>query len=72
MTGLSQTDFARSIGLKQNTYNSYETGSRKCSIQTAIDIRLIHGATLDYIYMGREDGLTVNRVRELAAAHVGK
>src|SRR5262245_56750475 len=68
VSGSSQTDFARRLGLKQNTYSSYENGSRKCSVEAAILVCRSYDATLDYIFMARTDGLAQVRINELKNA----
>src|SRR5262245_20177552 len=68
VSGLSQTDLARRIGHKQNTYSSYENGSRKCSVECAILVCEHFDATLDYVFRGHNEGLAQVRIRELAKA----
>jgi len=65
LCGLNQTKFAQTLGLQQNTYSSYENGSRKCSVETAVEIARQHSVTLDYIFMGNDAGLTRVLAREL-------
>lgn len=53
----SQTDFADKAGLAQNTYNQYETGAKRPSLDFAIKLCRAYGITLDWIYMGDPSGL---------------
>ena len=65
-SGVNQTQFAQTLGLQQNTYSSSENGSRKCSVEAAAEIVRQYRVTLDYIFMGKEAGLTMVRARELS------
>jgi DNA-binding XRE family transcriptional regulator len=64
-SGMNQSDFAKTIVTAQNTYSAYENGSRMCSLEAAILIAKKYDVTLDYIFMGVVDGLTVKRAREV-------
>ena len=47
--GLNQKDFAASIGMKQTTYNGYETGKHKPKSDVLIMIADKYGVTVDYL-----------------------
>ena len=46
---LSQKDFAKSIGMKQTTYNGYETGAREPKSDLWVAISEKYGVTVDYL-----------------------
>jgi transcriptional regulator with XRE-family HTH domain len=50
--GISQSEFARRIGVKSHTYNGWLSGERRPSVDTALDIRRAFGVTLDHLYAG--------------------
>ncbi len=55
--GIGQTEFARTAGVKPNTYNQYENGERLPDIICAIYICDAYNVTLDWIYRGDPSGL---------------
>lgn len=64
----SQLRFAVQIGVEYRRWNNYEHGhnlSRDMAMQL---VKTFHGLTLDWIYMGREDGLSTRLHRELREA----
>jgi len=65
-SSMNQTQFAKSIGYAQKSYSAYERGYRMCSLDAAILIAKKYDVTLDYIFMGVVDGLTVKRIREVS------
>ena len=56
--GLEQTDFARGARIAQNTYNQYETGKRRPSLDNAIRLCKAYNLTLDWIYLDIPSGLS--------------
>ena len=56
--GLSQVDFARKAGIAANTYNQYETGASRPSLDNAVKICDAHRLSLDWIYLGEPGGLS--------------
>jgi hypothetical protein len=64
----SQARFAAQIGVEYRRWNNNECAhnlSRDMAMQL---VRLFHGLTLDWIYMGREDGLSTRLHRDLREA----
>ena len=57
-TKLNQTDFALRNGFNTTQYNNWETGKRRIPIDKALVLCDRYGITLDFIYRGREDGLS--------------
>ncbi len=55
--GLAQGVFAVRAGLAHNTYNQYETGKKRPSVQNAIALCEAYDLTLDWIYRGDNSGL---------------
>lgn len=47
--GLKQTELAKMLNIKQNTYSQYETGAREISIEVLIKLSKIYGVSTDYI-----------------------
>lgn len=48
-------EFADAIGLKQNHYAKIQQGKGLLTPQTAVRVREVTRATLEYLYMGNED-----------------
>lgn len=48
-TGLSQKDFADNVGIKQTTYNGYETGKHQPKSDVLILLADKCGVTVDYL-----------------------
>jgi transcriptional regulator with XRE-family HTH domain len=57
--GLSQSDFARRIGVKPHTYNGWLDGEKRPGVDTALKIRKEFHVSLDYIYAGDTSSLPV-------------
>ncbi|WP_422363207.1 helix-turn-helix domain-containing protein [Pyruvatibacter mobilis] len=55
--GLSQSDLCKQSGIARNTYNQFESGVRRPSIDAAIKLCESITVTLDWIYRGVPDGL---------------
>lgn len=51
--GLSQSEFARSIGLEQGSYSGLESGKKgSLTKQTALLLNLVYGVSMDYLCDG--------------------
>jgi hypothetical protein len=64
----SKARFAAQIGIEYKRWNNFERGypiPRDMAIHL---VKAIHGLTLDWIYLGREDGLSIALQRELVEA----
>lgn len=65
---LNQIDFARKAKIKQSTYNQYETGAKRPSVDNAMALCDTYDLTLDWIYRGDPSSLPyklANTLREL-------
>jgi transcriptional regulator with XRE-family HTH domain len=58
--GMSQRELCSEHGFSPAQYNNWERGARRLSIEYAQKLCDSYGLTLDYIYRGRVDGLTIN------------
>ena len=61
----SRQRFATRIGLEYKRWNNFERGlplNRDVAIHL---VKAIHGLTLDWVYLGREDGLPLKLQRDL-------
>lgn len=49
--GLSQLEFAKSIGLEQGSYSGLESGKKgSLTKQTALLLNVVHNVNMDYLY----------------------
>ena len=55
--GLAQGDFAQKASIAANTYNQFERGRKRPSIENAIALCDTFNLTLDWIYRGDASGL---------------
>ena len=55
--GSGQADFAGKAGIAQNTYNQYERGKKRPSIDNALKLCKTYMLTLDWIYRDDPSGL---------------
>jgi len=55
--GLQQNVFCERAGIATNTYNQYERGKKRPSIENAISLCETYSLTLDWIYRGDPSGL---------------
>lgn len=64
----NQTRFATQIGIEAKRWNNFER-NHPLSKEVALKIvQTFSGVTLDWLFLGREDGLSVQRHRALVAA----
>lgn len=54
---MTQSEWCRRTGIATNTWNNYEKGLNRISLDEAFKIARTIGATLDWIYRGDESGL---------------
>ncbi|MCV6576292.1 MAG: helix-turn-helix domain-containing protein [Cohaesibacter sp.] len=54
---MSQKEFAEAADVQQKSYNQWESGDFRASIQGAIKLRERYGISLDFIYVGNMDAL---------------
>lgn len=57
LMGLSQADYAASIGFKRSAYSLWEAGSHRLSLDGALALRKRYGLSLDFMYEGIDDAL---------------
>lgn len=55
---LNQRDWAERHQFNKTQYNNWERGVRRIPVECAEKLCLLYGLTLDFIYMGRRDGLS--------------
>lgn len=53
----SQVAFAEELGMKRNTYNPFETGSRELTFEAACLIRKKFKIPIDWLFWGEDDEL---------------
>lgn len=58
MTDLNQKEFALKNGFNVTQWNNWEAGQRRIPIEASEKLCHVYGVTLDFIYMGRRDGLS--------------
>lgn len=57
VVGTGQADFAEKAGIAQNTYNQYERGKKRPSVDNALKLCDTYMLTLDWIYRDDPSGL---------------
>lgn len=55
---LSQKAWAEKHGFNQTQYNNWEKGTRRIPLEAAEKLAAAYGLTLDFLYLGRRDGLS--------------
>ncbi len=68
VAGDSQTAFANQVGIEVKRWNNFERSKPLSKDAAFILVRKIHGLTLDWLFLGVEDGLTVKLQRALDEA----
>jgi hypothetical protein len=56
-TDLSQREFALKHGFNPTQWNNWSTGTRRIPLECSEKLAAAYGLTLDWIYLGRRDGL---------------
>ena len=56
---LTQEEFATSIGVKRSAYSLWEAGTHRLSLDGALAIRNRYGLSLDFLYAGIDDALSM-------------
>ena len=67
--GHRQTTIAYNTGISPPSWNKYERGAEVISVYHALEVARVTGATLDWIYSGRESDLSPQLARLLKASH---
>ena len=65
IAGLTQSQFARQIGVSQGTVSAFEKGSRPPGLKAGHKMCDAFGCTLDYIYRGDPSGLPMRLLTEI-------
>jgi len=65
--GLQQNEFCEKAGVATTTYNQYERGHKRPSIETAIQLCETYQLTLDWIYRGDPSGLRYDTAEAIKA-----
>lgn len=68
VAGGSQTSFAQQVGIEVKRWNNFERGLPLSKDVAFSLVRKFPGLTLDWLFLGIEDGLPVKFQRELAEA----
>ena len=63
---ISQTDFCDLVGLPLRLWNNGERGASRLGLDSAIQVVERTGVDLDWLYLGRKDGLPVNLAIEIS------
>lgn len=51
-SGMTQTEFARSIGVKPNNVTNWLSGNYRVGLDAALSIRAAYGVPIDWLYCG--------------------
>jgi transcriptional regulator with XRE-family HTH domain len=65
--GMKAKDFAAFVGIAETTWNNYERGKRRISIDEALKVASRTGAGLDWIFRGIESSLPGHVLQRLDA-----
>ena len=58
VVGLQQNEFCKGARLAPNTYNQYERGKKRPTLDNALRLCEAYNLTLDWIYRGDPSGLS--------------
>jgi transcriptional regulator with XRE-family HTH domain len=67
VTGLGQYEFAERAGIAGNTYNQYEQGKKRPTIENALHLVNTYKLTLDWIYAGDPSNLPYSLAKAIDA-----
>ena len=62
---LSQKAWAEKHGFQNTQWNNWEKGTRRIPVDAAEKLCGLYGLTLDFIYLGRRDGLSDSASKSL-------
>lgn len=62
---MSQKDWAASHTFEATQWNNWEKGTRRIPIEAAEKLCHLYGLSLDFIYLGRKDGLSQKASKSL-------
>jgi transcriptional regulator with XRE-family HTH domain len=69
--GITQAEVCRAIGIKENRYSQYLSGSRKLPVEVAVKLKATYGLTTDWLYANDVSTLPAklhNKLAQVAAA----
>lgn len=66
---LGQAEFARRIGVKPTTYNMWETGRQRLSLDGALAIREKFLVPIDWLYCGGSVDMLPSRISTLVSGN---
>lgn len=70
--GLQQNEFCERAKIAPNTYNQYERGKKRPTIDNAIRLVETYHLTLDWIYLGDPSGLRYETANAIKAARAAR
>lgn len=62
---LKQNMWAEKHGFNPTQWNNWEKGARRIPVENAERLCALYGLTLDFIYLGRRDGLSESAAKAL-------
>lgn len=68
--GLSQKEFAQSVGASSTQYNNWVSGPQRLSLDGALRIVEVYSVTLDFLYLGRVDMLPAHLAKAWLSRHL--
>lgn len=57
ITGLNQSDYAATIGIKRAAFSLWEAGTHRLSLDGSLALRAKYGLSMDFMYEGIDDAL---------------
>lgn len=57
LLGMTQKEYAMSVGKKREAYSLWEAGTHRLSLDGALALRRKYGLSLDFMYEGIDDAL---------------
>ncbi len=67
--GLNQISFSKKAEIPDNTYNQYERGKSRPSLDYAFRLKDTYGLTLEWIYEGDPSNLNYNLAQAILRIH---
>lgn len=62
---LTPAELCRDLGFAANAYSQYESGTRRPNLDDMMRLALAYGVTLDFIYLGKIDGIAHDMARRI-------
>lgn len=70
--GLGQIEFAERAGIHHKSYNGWETGRSRVSLDGAVKLREAYGLDLEFIFFGNVDALPHSLAKALSSKPASK